>query len=308
MIRVLEPGVFTTVQDLGRPGFTALGVPAGGAADPLLLRAGNFAVGNAPGDAALELTMVGGRFAFDRAARIVLASVGAELWADGTPAPAGEVLDIGAGREVRVGRITGGFRAYLCIAGGVAVPRVFGSASTDPTSGFGGVGGRVLRAGDALELAGPPDAGGSGRIPPAWRAAVADHCGRRVLRAVAGPHADAVPGAADFWSGAFTVTSRSDRAGLRLEGPSIPTTAGGRLASEGMMPGAVQVPQGGQPIILMPDGPTTGGYPVVAVVAAVDLPALGQLPPHARVRFEPVPCEQARALWAARERSLEVHG
>ena len=127
---------------------------------------------------------------------------------------------------------------------------------------------------------------------------------RRTLRAVAGPHEASFPEASRFWASEFTVTPRSDRAGLRLAGEAMVSTTAGRMTSEGMMWGAVQAPEGGQPIILMPDGPTTGAYPVIAVIAAVDLPTLGQLPPLSKVRFERVSPEQARQLWHLREHTL----
>lgn len=303
MIRVTDPGVYTTVQDQGRPGFSALGVPRGGAADPLSLRAANRAVGNPDDAAGLEMTMIGGRYAFDGPARVAVVAGGAEISIAGAPVPEGEPQIVGAGQEVRVGRITRGFRAYLAVRGGVEVPRVFGSSSTNPSSAFGGVAGRPLRAEDVLPVGGvvAPER----PVDRAWRTALSEGWDRRVLRAVDGPHAAGFGAAGEFWNGSFTVTSRSDRAGLRLAGPKVTGGGTGRMVSEGMMVGAVQVPPDGHPIILMPDGPTTGGYPVVAVVAGVDLATLGQLPPNAAVRFERVTVEGARALWAARERLLE---
>ncbi len=290
----------TTVQDLGRPGRAALGVPPGGAADPVALRLGNRLLGNPEGAAGLEMPLIGGLFAFDADAHAVILGGQADIHLDGAPAPSGAVLRVPAGRPLRVGRVAFGARAYLCIRGGLAVPAVLGSASTLLAAGFGGHQGRALRAGDAIPLGTPAGPTLRESLPPAWRAQLESVRDRRTLRAIPDPHAPAGP----LWTEAFTVTPRSDRAGLRLSGPALPSPFGGSMPSEGMSVGSLQVPADGRPILLMPDGPTTGGYPVAARIAEVDHPTLGQLPPLATIRFEQVTLDQARELWRQREAML----
>ncbi|MEP0847067.1 MAG: biotin-dependent carboxyltransferase family protein [Phycisphaerae bacterium] len=309
-IRVLDPGVLTTVQDLGRPGWSAIGVSRGGAADALSLRVGNRLVGNVDGAAALEMTLVGGTFEFLRDASIVLAGAMTAARIESNSgerfAPAWAPFDMRMGQRLRVGPIRGGVRVYLCVAGGIAVPDVLGSLSTHLAGGFGGLAGRALRAGDELVVgrdAGPrADAATAGRAQRLCETPLA----RRTLRAVHGAHADAfdADAVAAFWSTTFEVSMQSDRAGLRLCGRIGSSPHGGRMQSEGMMPGAVQVPESGAPIVLLVDHPTTGGYPVIACVAAVDLPVLGQLAPARRLRFERVSRGEARALHAEQERRL----
>lgn len=310
--------MLTTVQDFGRDGHGALGVPSGGAADPLSFRLGNRLVGNHDNAPALEMTLTGGAFLFDHDATIVLAGgdLAASIEPSDTHTPPTpptsaprpitpwSAVPVHPGDRLRTGPISRGVRAYLCIAGGLAVPSVLGSASTHLAGGFGGFHGRALRAGDQLGFHTAPPR----RVP----AALSDHArtlareslDRRTLRAFPGPHTAQFDSSSLFWSSPFTVTTHSDRVGLRLEGPAVPSRAAGRMRSEGMPCGAVQVPENGQPIILMVDRPTTGGYPVIACIATADLPTLGQLRPRDTVRFQPVTLAEARELFHERERRL----
>jgi len=307
MLEVLEPGAFTTIQDRGRPGWGHLGVPEGGAADPWSLAIANRLAGNPEGAAALEVTLAGPRL---RALEpIVVALAGADL---GARIPPGRSFVLAAGEELAIpepaarGR---GARAYLAVAGGLDVPEILGSRSTCLAGGFGGLDGRPLRQGDRLRArrtGAPPSP------TAAWPAdpiapRVTDTDGTTVLRTLRGTHGTGSThgtSASRVESQRWTVTPASDRMGLRLE-PSVdaPPT---HLTSHGVVRGAVQLPPDGRPIILMADHQPTGGYPVVAVVIAADLPALGQLAPGDAVRFEPVDLETARralagqrAAWAA---------
>lgn len=306
-MRVEVPGLLTTVQDLGREGFGGMGVPIGGAADSMSYRLGNRLVGNEDGAPALEMTLLGGTFQFCRAACLVLAggSLDARIeGADGESRPVAvwTPIDVRAGERLRIGAMASGCRAYLCIAGGVIVPRVLGSASTHVGAGFGGHEGRALRNGDSLWLGGAL-ARERRALSSVERAALDESFSRRVIRAVEGAHARMFdPAAVDaFWRSEFVVSRQSDRMGLRLEGPVIASPGAGRWPSEPMPRGAVQVPEGGRPIVLMPDHPTTGGYPVIACAATVDLPALGQLRPGDRIRFERVSIVEALALLRQQE-------
>lgn len=313
-IQVIEPGMLTTVQDLGREGWSASGVVAGGAADPVALRIGNRLVGNSDEAAGLEMTLVGGLFGFEKPATIALTGGdGAAVVesADRTPRYLARWAThrVEAGDRLRIGRISMGVRAYLCVAGGLKVPEVLGSAATHLAAGFGGYEGRALRAGDRLLVGGlcvganlsAFNWGGESELETLghWLA-------QRTLRAVGGAHEAQFDSnaRATFWSSEFRVLGQSDRAGLRLAGASVPSPMMGKMRSEGMATGAVQVPENGQPIILAVDHPTTGGYPVMACVASVDLPALGQLGPGDAVRFERVTLEKARTLYLERENWL----
>lgn len=301
-MRILEPGMLTTVQDLGRPGFASLGIPQGGAADSLSLRTANRLVQNPDSAACLECTLTGALIQFDEPATIALTggsttlsstnNSSLELWKSHV---------IAAGEQLRIGPIKRGCRVYLAIQGGILVPRILNSRSTLLSAAFGGHQGRPLRTGDHLQI-GQISQAPSSRVCSLPSNLLHQH----VLRAIEQPlvgHFDHAA-AARFWESEFTISNHSDRAGLRLEGPTIPTLCRGRMPSQGMIAGAIQVPESGQPIILGVDHPTTGGYPVIACIASIDLPALGQLTPRNAIRFEKISIDSARALFTEREHSL----
>jgi antagonist of KipI len=299
-LRVVKPGLCTTVQDLGRPGHGARGVPAGGAADPVSLILANRIVGNPDSLAALEMTLVGPTLAFDGAATVAVAGAAAR------GVPACTPLDVRAGSTLAFGPLTGGARAYLAVRGGIDVRPVMASRSTLVSAGLGGHDGRALRAGDALPIGAGPLRDPSAPLPAAL-AALHAHVSRRRLRVVRGPHATALGEHAleRLLASEFIVSERSDRVGLRLAGaplhPARPASA--EMITEPMAPGAVQVPPDGDPIVLGPDAPVTGGYPVIASVIAPDLAALGQVAPRDRLHFDLVTVRQGvnefRALLAS---------
>jgi antagonist of KipI len=311
-LHVIEPGMLSTVQDLGRPGWTAVGVARGGAADTLSLRIGNRLVGNDDGDAALEMTLVGGTFACERDVQAVLAGGAVQARLEGRgptrPVSAWVPFTLGPGERLVTGSIRSGVRSYLCVAGGILVPPLLGSRSTHLGGQFGGLAGRTLRAGDRIDIGEASGRCGDNDAVARARAFMEPRLARRRVRAVDGAHRDSFDSAAveSFWSTVFEVSVQSDRVGLRLKGRIGPSSLGGRMPSEGMMHGAVQVPQSGEPIVLLADYPTTGGYPVIACVTAVDLPVLGQVGPRATLRFELVSVAQARELYAEQERLLEA--
>ncbi|MDQ7801086.1 MAG: 5-oxoprolinase subunit PxpB [Armatimonadota bacterium] len=272
---VLDGGLLCSVQDLGRFGYRRFGVPVSGAMDPEALRQANAAVGNAPECAGLEFTWPGP--ALEALVDVEVALAGADFGAevDRSPVPLGEAVRVRRGQVLRFRTPRWGSWCYLAVAGGVQAPEVLGSRSTHVPSGLGG---KVLRRGDLVRRA--------RRIPGVTKPAAPRGSGP--LRVVAGPHLAAFePGALDrFLADEYVVTARSDRSGYRLEGPRVAHAGAGEILSEGMVVGAVQVPPSGQPIVLMPDGPTTGGYPVLAVVVEEDLPRLAQKRPGERVRFQ----------------------
>jgi biotin-dependent carboxylase-like uncharacterized protein len=294
MIEVLRPGLSDLVMDLGRPGHGALGVPTGGAADPAALAAANRLVGNTAAAAGLEILLSGPRLRFPAGGLVALTgSRFAASRSSGAPVVWNETLVLAAGETLDLQRPASGCRCWLALRGGLAVPPLMGSRSTFLPAGFGGYRGRALLAGDVL----PDGAGGRGmRLlraqPPAGEAGTP-------LRVVAGPQAGQFDdrGLAVFFGGSYRVEAASDRRGLRLSGAAVPHGRA-ELPSQGVLPGAIQVPPDGQPIILGWDGPVTGGYPVIAGVIAADLPRLAQLKPGDTVRFATVEVAAARALAA----------
>ncbi|HEY1340100.1 MAG TPA: biotin-dependent carboxyltransferase family protein [Bryobacteraceae bacterium] len=283
----MSPGLQTTVQDLGRFGWAHFGISASGAADPLALRAGNLLVGNAENAAALEMTLIGGAFEFDTDA--VIALTGSDF---GAGLPPWTAVEIRAGQTVRCGPTHSGARCYLAVRGGLAVPKVMGSASVHVMTG---VGGRPLRAGDTLPIGGDAvrRARGPLRNTPEYA--------RGLVRVTPGPQADSF--GRELYSGPYTVTEESNRMGLRLRGTALPSPPGGML-SEGVALGAIQIPPDGQPIILFVEHQTTGGYPKPANVISADFWQLGQLRPRDEVRFECISIEYARRLMQEQEQWL----
>ena len=286
-IRVLSPGLQTTVQDLGRFGYAHFGVSASGAADPLALRAGNLLVGNAENAAALEMTLLGGAFEFETDA--VIALTGSDF---GAGLPLWTALEIKAGQTVRCGATRSGARAYLAVRGGIGVPKAMGSASVHVMTG---VGGRPLRAGDVL-----PIGDAAVRRPRALPRRPPDFA-RGPLRVTAGPQAHWFSG--ELYAAVYRVAEESNRMGIRLRGPAIPSPAG-HMLTQGVPLGAIQVPPDGQPIILFVEHQTTGGYPKPANLISADLWRLGQLRPRDEVRFERVTLEQALDLLRRQEQWL----
>ncbi|MGW9113712.1 5-oxoprolinase subunit B/C family protein [Microbacterium sp. NPDC055683] len=294
---VVEPGLQLLVEDAGRAGRAAMGVSPSGAADRTALHDANVAVGNDPGEAALELLLGGAvlRFRAAGVAAIAGAPVDALLVRgdDAHPLDAGRPFAVADGDELRIGHAERGLRAYIAIRGGLALVPVLGSLATDLLGGIGPreLGGRALRAGDVLPLRGPSAAR---RLVEPWAApARALRAPGEVaeLRVVLGPRADrfARGSLRRLFADAWTVTPRSDRTGVRLHGAHpLVRTVESELPSEGVAAGAVQVPSDGQPVLFLADHPVTGGYPVVAAVIDDDLDLAGQLPPGALVRFRPV--------------------
>ncbi len=307
MLQVLEPGLFTTVQDLGRVGFQQYGVTTGGAMDSLALRAANALVGNAPGEAGLEITYAGPRlYAMDKC---LIAVTGAriDLTIDDNPMPLDTALFVRACSTIEFGARHSGARAYLALAGGIDVPLVLNSRSTDVRGHFGGLAGRALQMGDRLaprlNIFRYARAGYtlSARLAEYYRE-------RRTIRMIWGPHDEY------FGEGArqvmlehdFEVTELSDRMGLRLHGLPL-SRAPGELLSCGVTRGAIQVPADGQPIILMADHQTTGGYPIIATVIRADLPLLAQKIAGDTIAFTAVTHADARCAYQELE-ALLGHG
>lgn len=281
MLTVLTPGPLATVQDRGRPGWASIGVPRSGAADAASADLANRLVGNRPEAATVEITAGGLRVRADRTVLVAVTGAPVPLDVDGRPAPLNAPVTLPAGAVLSLGLPRAGLRSYLAVRGGIDVPPVLGSRSTDTLSGLGP---EPLATGTRLAVGGlaadePVVDVAAVRTPPA----------HPVLRVLPGPRrAWLEPSAwAALTSQSWTVTADSDRVGLRLGGPRLHRARDDELPSEGLVPGALQVPPDGAPVLFLADHPVTGGYPVLAVVVTADLPAVAQLRPGDGLRFRP---------------------
>ncbi|MGH8777842.1 biotin-dependent carboxyltransferase family protein [Paraburkholderia sp.] len=308
MIDVIRAGVLTTVQDLGREGYRHLGIAMGGALDRLALEVGNRLVGNRPDAAGLEITFGPVVLRFARATRLAITGTEFGATLDGEPVHSWWSLPVRAGQQLTLHAAKRGMRGYVCIAGGIDVLPMLGSRSTDLAAHFGGLGGRALRDGDRLPV-GPvaarnglgPDAREFGVKAPAWCKFVLLHeppplrRGRHPaglawsvpIRVLPGPEYDSFTHDAQqtFWSDEWVVTPNSNRMGYRLSGTELARTRKTDLLSHAVMPGTIQVPPNGQPIVLMIDAHTTGGYPKIGAVIRADLWKLAQVRLNGGVRF-----------------------
>jgi antagonist of KipI len=303
VIQVLKPGMFTTVQDLGREMYGTYGVSSSGAADAVSLRIGNQLVGNDAGAAGLEMTLLGGTFVFPEGGHVALTGSDFGATIDGAPVTMWMSTDICAGQTLVVGATRSGARSYLCVRGGIAVKLFLGSASTHVLSGLGGFEGRALEQGDSLGIG--VFKGGVVQRKLSERAA-ATFTAKKILRVTPGLQRDWFDRTAQelFDSSVYRVTEDCNRMGLRLAGPGIARAAEREFISEGVALGAVQVPESGMPIILFVEQQTTGGYPKIANVIAADFHRLGQLRPRDEMRFELVSWERARELFREQEELL----
>ncbi|HVP52657.1 MAG TPA: biotin-dependent carboxyltransferase family protein [Terriglobales bacterium] len=302
-IRVKNPGMFSTIQDLGRYGYSHLGISIVGAADRLSLRIANLLVGNEENAPALEMTLLGATLEFEERHTVALAGADCDAKVGTSPVRPGEAVEVPAGGVLKCGGMKTGARSYLAVQGGFDVPLVMGSTATDVRGQFGGLQGRRLKAGDLL----PVRDGRSGRIrrlKPGVLDAVSRHDIVRVTR-----------GAQQEWFGPetfealfscpYAISDQSDRTGLRLKGQPLRPREQSQLLTDGIPLGAMQVPQDGQPIILFVDQQTTGGYPKIANVIMADMHRVGQFRPHEQVRFQEVSIPQAIMLLKEQERWLE---
>jgi antagonist of KipI len=300
-ILVQSPGLLTTVQDFGREGYGPAGVSPSGAADPVALRLGNLLVGNKPGAAALEMTLIGGSFVFPQGATIALAGADFPATIEGASLNPWRSHRVPPGGTVSVGPTQGAARCYLCISGGIKVPPFLGSASTHLLSGLGGWQGRSLQKGDVLQLGQPAKNVRPGKISSklfkAWQP-------RKVLRVTEGPQWEwfSVESHQQLCEKTFRVSEVSNRMGLRLEGPPLTFDLKSEMISEGVALGALQVTPSGQPIILFVEQQTAGGYPKIANVIGADLHCIGQLRPRDEIRFQLVSFQKARTLLVAHQK------
>lgn len=303
-LRISAPGLLTTVQDLGRFGYQHLGVPVSGALDTDSLRAANVLVGNPPGTAAIEAAYVGPTLVAEAdAIRIAVAGASAvveilpeETAVRGRRVEPRQSLRLRRGEALRLGPMADGIVCYIAVEGGFEIAPVLGSFSTCIRGGFGGWQGRALVAGDVLPLR-LPRASERGEVRLTGIEFGAPQC----IRVIPGPQADYFSDSeiAAFFSSAYTVGPGIDRMGMRLTGRAIQHARGFDIPSDAIAAGSIQIPGSGQPIVLLADRQTTGGYPKIATVISADVPALSRFPLGAKIAFEPVTVETAE--WERRQ-------
>lgn len=304
VLRVLKPGLFTTVQDLGRPNAMSAGVPTGGAMDRFAHRAANLLVGNDEGAATLECTLRGPELVALRPCLVAITGADLEPRINGRPLPSWTGVFLSEGDVLGFGSRRSGARAYVAVAGGIAADRWLGSFSTYLLVARGGMHGRPLIEGDVIAAGGVPSgpAVSGRRLDGQLRPAYADH----VLPAIGGPHLKRVTAESRkaLFGSAFTLSRDADRMGYRLDGPTL-EAPGDELLSFGLASGAVQLPRSGLPILLMADAQTAGGYPVVAAVAGAAMPVAAQLLPGDTLTFAEVTIEAALRMRAAQRAALD---
>lgn len=310
------------MQDLGRWGLQSRGVSVAGPMDPPSHRIANALAGNGPDAATLEVTLIGPEVQFVDERVMAVAGGEFELWLDSEQVSVNRSIDVGPGSRLRFGRRVRGSRAYLAVAGGIAVPPELGSRATHLVSRMGGVEGRALVGGDRLPLGQPhirlkPDPTGAAAstlvgsgfsriLSPIVRSPIAIPDGHARVRVLQGPQDDRFETEAleAFQSAPYKIANESDRMGFRLQGPTLKRKRSGEIISDATPLGVLQVPASGQPVMLMADRQTTGGYPTIATVITADIGLAGQLGPGDTIRFEICSPREAMAALIAQERAL----
>ena len=303
MLSVLRPGMLTTVQDLGRWGHQDSGVPVAGPMDLYSHRAANRLAGNPDGAAALEITLLGPELRASGDVTCAVAGAAFALTVDGRPVQMHRAFPLRAGETLRFGHRGDGARATLAVHGGIGVAPVLGSRATSIISRMGPFGGRALAAGDRL-----PVGAVHGLPHPSVPLPLRMPQGGARVRVILGPHTMMFSSAAleHLLHARYSVTPQSNRMGFRLQGPALAHAQGADILSEATPMGALQVPASGQPILLMADRQTTGGYPMIATVISADLATVGQLAPGDWIEF--VPCTRSAAIDAARRQDAHLSG
>lgn len=306
-LEILRSGLLTTVQDLGRPGYSRYGVPPSGAMDPFALEMGNILVGNPRATEGLEMTMTGIKARFLLRTIIGITGGTGSFTLNGQKISCWRSLLIKPGDVLDIEPITSGCRTYLTITGGITVSDVLGSKSTYLPARFGGLQGRILKRGDLLPGLPLPE----GRTFQARNLAydrIPDYSKPCTVRVIPGPNqalfSEEMLGT--FYTNSYKVTTKSNRMGYHLQGPSLKSNQSGNLLSDAVVTGAIQVPPNGQPIILAADHQTTGGYPILGVIASVDFPKVAQLSTGKELSFQAISLEAAQSLRREQERFLHA--
>ena len=322
-IRVIKAGLLSSVQDRGRRGLAALGIGCAGPMDAVALRLANALVGNTADAAVIEFTLIGPRLHFDAAALIALTGADFNVRIDMARVETWRTLFVPAGSTLEIGNARRGARGYLALRGGIAVPRLLGSAATDINAGLGPFEGRALRAGDTLKAADEATAtwmaidgaclaaDGDRHALPRWSLDPRpwfDADPTQPIRLIRGSHFEALdaPSRSALFQADFRIHPDSNRVGFRLDGAPLSFAESLERVSEPVAMGTVQLPPAGQPIVLMAEHPTTGGYPRIGQVAVIDLPRLAQRQPGQCLRFVEIDLDEAQSRYLERERQLAL--
>ena len=319
-IQVIKAGALTSVQDLGRYGYQRFGVPVNGAMDEWSHRLANRLVGNPETEATLECTLTGPSLLFKSNQLISICGADLSPTIDRRPFPQGRPVLVRAGAQLDFGKCERGARTYIAVSGGYQIASVMDSKSTYLRGAFGGFSGRALQKGDVIKIGMAQmkdcylalsrvfNATRDNFVAPSW-AAVSTTCAPSpgVVRVIAGQQWQAFTEEAQkkFTSATFCISAQSDRMGYRMEGVALALRQPIEMISEAVCFGTIQVPPDGNPIVLMADRQTTGGYPKIAQVATVDLPLLAQMLPQQKLRFVLITLEQAQQLYLEREREIQ---
>jgi biotin-dependent carboxylase-like uncharacterized protein len=303
-IAVQDPGPLTTVQDLGRPGYLRVGIPGSGPVDREAFVLANRLVGNAPGAAGLECTLLGPRLEFTDARAIALTGADMAPTLNGSPVPCWQSVAVAPGDVLRLTTARSGVRTYIAVSGGIDTPLALGSRATYLRGQLGGLLGRALRRGDAIPL-------GPAAPAPMMRVRAERIPAYGVdpeIRVLLGPQDDrfTVRGIEVFLESAYEMLPQSDRMGARLRGPAIEHTSGHDIISDGIPLGGIQVVGDGQPIVLLVDRQSTGGYTKIATVCSFDIGRIGQIKPGQRLRFRRIDLAHAHAELRERQATLEA--
>lgn len=313
-VKVIHPGLLTTVQDLGRFGSQRFGVIVSGAMDSYSLRIANVLVGNEQDEGVLEITLMGTTLEFQQDRLIAITGGDLNVTIDGKPAPMWRPIVVTKGSILKFNYAVQGCRAYMAFAGGIDVPKVMGSKSTYIRAGIGGFQGRALQKGDVFSCGEMKE--GSWSLtremenPMTWAVnyqLLLNLEQTQTLRVLKGTEFGRFDEKSQqtIFNVSYTLTTKSDRMGSRLEGPMLALGEKFELLSEGVTYGTIQIPPNGQPIILMADRQTTGGYPKIGQVITADLPSLAQLRPGATIRFKEVTLEEAEKALLTNERIIQ---
>lgn len=295
-VKVVIPGPLTTVQDAGRYGYMNSGIGTSGVMDEVSYKKANYLVGNENGEAVLEVTLFGGTMEFTEDAVIAVTGATMDVKINEEPTEMYRAYQVKAGDILSLGMVTAGCRTYVAFAGGIDVPVVLGSRSTNLKCKMGGYEGRALAAGDIFEI------GKNGRSYEALKDRMAKpdvYTSPITVRVIEGPQEEYFTevGKKTFYNETYTISDQSDRMGYRMEGASIESVNGTDIISDGIALGSIQVPTNGKPIILLADRQTTGGYAKIATVCSFDIPKLVQGKPGDQVRFQKISLDEAAKIW-----------
>lgn len=298
MLKVIQAGMLTTIQDNGRFGYLAFGLPRAGYMDRYAARMANILCGNLQDTAVLEMTLSGGAYEFTKSCQIAICGADMAPVINSLPVDMWKTIDVPRGAVLEMGFAQNGCRAYLSIAGGFDVPEVMGSRSTYTRAGVGGAKGRALRISDEIDYSGTRTTGTKDIILPA--ALRPKYEGAISLRVLLGPQDDMFTdeGLETMFNSEYSVSDEADRMGYRMEGPAIRHKGKADIVSDALCVGAIQVPGNGKPIVMMVDCGTTGGYTKIGTVIGADLSKLAQAKPQDKVRF--IRCTEMDAMMALR--------